>query len=93
MSVSKPPKNYDSEERTLFLCGLPGTATDQKVRELLADQAAEGLEEIRVVKNEEGSKGYCYVQYTSPEAKSAAEALLLNQTLKIDGKRILIEAW
>jgi hypothetical protein len=27
MNISKPPKKYDAEEQTIFLCGLPGTAT------------------------------------------------------------------
>jgi len=47
--MSKPPKQY-AEERTIFLCGLPATADEQKVRALLSEYSDQ-VDEIRLVKN------------------------------------------
>lgn len=49
------------------------------------------IDEIRLVRNEEVSKGYCYVQFRSEELKKQAFEKLLHQKLIVDGKRVLIE--
>ncbi len=57
--ISKPPSEYD-EKSTLFVCALPQSASEEKVRSLFGEKNG-SIVDVRLKLDKE--KNYAYVQF------------------------------
>lgn len=85
--ISKPPSEYD-ESSTLFLCALPETADESKLRRLFGEHQ-KSIVEIRLKLDRE--KNYAYVEFSSAEEKEGAFQEVRKQALVVDGKKVIVQ--
>ena len=61
MNISKPPRQ--AEQLTILFAGLSTEATEEDIKEFL--QEYEGIEDIRLVMNNEGSRGLAFIEFNN----------------------------
>lgn len=85
IAISKPPAAY-SENKTIFLCALPETVTEQKIRQLFGAWENH-ITDVRLKLS--SGKNIAYVDFSEEEIKNAA-LQKLGEGAVIDDKRILV---
>ena len=91
MYISRPPRQDEAEERTIFFAGLSEDADEEDIKGFL--QEYQGLEEVRLIKDRQGSRGIAYIQFRSVEDKQAAWESLLEAKLCVKGRKFTMREW
>jgi RNA recognition motif-containing protein len=87
LNISKPPSGYD-ENSTLFVCALPQSATEDKIKALFGEHVA-SITEVRLKLDK--AKNYAYVEFTSAQEKEKAFEFIKGHSMVVDGKNILVQ--
>ena len=91
MELSRPPRQEGADGRTILFAGLSVEVSEQDIREFLA--SCEGVEDVRLVENSEGSRGLAFVQFGTLEQYLKAWESLLERQLVLKDKGFIMREW
>lgn len=63
MELSRPPRQERADDRTLLFAGLSPDATEKDIGDFLGDY--QGVEDIRLLHDQNGSRGLAFIQFSS----------------------------
>jgi RNA recognition motif-containing protein len=87
IAISRPPSAF-SEDKTLFLGGLPHNTTVEKVKEVFREEEAHIID-VRLKINDKMSVGY--IDFESQESRDKAYEKNRHHQLLINDKKVMVQ--